>query len=148
VRLLHQPPAETSVAELENGRHPARQRLAFEELLAHQISLRRLRERTRRQVAPPLAGSSLSQRFLERLPFALTHAQQRVLAEIADDLAQPRPMLRLLQGDVGSGKTVVAAAAALRAVETGAQAALMAPTELLAEQHYRNFRELAGRIGY
>jgi ATP-dependent DNA helicase RecG len=147
VRLLHQPPAETSVAELENGRHPARQRLAFEELLAHQISLRRLRERTRRQVAPPLTGSSLSQRFLERLPFALTHAQQRVLAEIADDLAQPRPMLRLLQGDVGSGKTVVAAAAALRAVETGAQAALMAPTELLAEQHYRNFRNWLDELG-
>ncbi len=147
VRLLHQPPAKTSVAELESGRHPARQRLAFEELLAHQISLRRLRERTRRQTAPPLAESGLSQRFLERLPFTLTHAQQRVLAEIADDLAQPRPMLRLLQGDVGSGKTVVAAAAALRAVETGAQAALMAPTELLAEQHYRNFRNWLDGLG-
>ena len=147
VRLLHQPPAETSVAELESGRHPARQRLAFEELLAHQLSLRRLRERTRRQAAPPLAGSGLSQRFLERLPFTLTGAQQRVLAEIADDLAQPRPMLRLLQGDVGSGKTVVAAAAALRAVETGAQAALMAPTELLAEQHHRNFRNWLDALG-
>lgn len=147
VRLLHQPPAETSVAELESGRHPARQRLAFEELLAHQLSLRRLRERTRRQAAPPLAGSGLSQRFLERLPFTLTGAQQRVLAEIADDLAQPHPMLRLLQGDVGSGKTVVAAAAALRAVETGAQAALMAPTELLAEQHHRNFRNWLDALG-
>jgi ATP-dependent DNA helicase RecG len=147
VRLLHQPPAETSVAELESGRHPARQRLAFEELLAHQLSLRRLRERTRRQAAPPLAGSRLSQRFLERLPFTLTGAQQRVLAEIADDLSQPRPMLRLLQGDVGSGKTVVAAAAALRAVETGAQAALMAPTELLAEQHHRNFRNWLDELG-
>ncbi len=147
VRLLHQPPAETSVAELESGRHPARQRLAFEELLAHQLSLRRLRERTRRQAAPPLAGSGLSQRFLERLPFTLTGAQQRVLAEITDDLAQPRPMLRLLQGDVGSGKTVVAAAAALRAVETGAQAALMAPTELLAEQHHRNFRNWLDALG-
>ncbi|HOW74969.1 MAG TPA: ATP-dependent DNA helicase RecG [Candidatus Competibacteraceae bacterium] len=147
VRLLHQPPAETSVAELESGHHPARQRLAFEELLAHQLSLRRLRERTRRQAAPPLAGSGLSQRFLERLPFTLTGAQQRVLAEIAEDLAQPRPMLRLLQGDVGSGKTVVAAVAALRAVETGAQAALMAPTELLAEQHYRNFRNWLDELG-
>jgi ATP-dependent DNA helicase RecG len=106
-----------------------------------------LRERTRRQAAPPLAGSGLSQRFLERLPFTLTGAQQRVLAEIADDLAQPRPMLRLLQGDVGSGKTVVAAAAALRAVETGAQAALMAPTELLAEQHHRNFRNWLDALG-
>ncbi len=147
VRLLHQPPADTAVAELESGRHPARRRLAFEELLAHQLSLRRLRESTRRQAAPPLAGGGLCQRFVERLPFALTAAQQRVLAEIAADLAQPRPMLRLLQGDVGSGKTVVAAAAALRAVESGAQAALMAPTELLAEQHDRNLRTWLEPLG-
>ena len=147
VRLLHQPPADTAVAELESGRHPARRRLAFEELLAHQLSLRRLRESTRRQAAPPLAGGGLSQRFVERLPFALTAAQQRVLAEIAADLTQPRPMLRLLQGDVGSGKTVVAAAAALRAVESGAQAALMAPTELLAEQHHRNLRTWLEPLG-
>ncbi len=148
VRWLHQPPADTASAELENGRHPARRRLAFEELLAHQISLRRLRARVRRQAAPPLAGKGgLSGRFLERLPFILTGAQRRVLAEIDADLAQPRPMLRLLQGDVGSGKTVVAAAAALRAVEIGAQAALMAPTELLAEQHYRNFRDWLEPLG-
>ncbi|MCP5451098.1 MAG: ATP-dependent DNA helicase RecG [Gammaproteobacteria bacterium] len=147
VRLLHQPPADTAVAELESGRHPARRRLAFEELLAHQLSLRRLRESTRRQAAPPLAGGGLCQRFVERLPFALTAAQQRVLAEIAADLAQPRPMLRLLQGDVGSGKTVVAAAAALRAVESGTQAALMAPTELLAEQHDRNLRTWLEPLG-
>ncbi|MCP5158150.1 MAG: ATP-dependent DNA helicase RecG [Gammaproteobacteria bacterium] len=147
VRLLHQPPVDTSVAELESGRHPARQRLVFEELLAHQLSLRRLRERTRRQVAPPLIGGHLSRRFLERLPFTLTCAQQRVLEEITADLVQPRPMLRLLQGDVGSGKTVVAAASVLRAVETGAQAALMAPTELLAEQHYRNFHDWLGELG-
>ncbi|MCB1766460.1 MAG: ATP-dependent DNA helicase RecG [Candidatus Competibacteraceae bacterium] len=147
VRLLHQPPTDIVLAELENGRHPARRRLAFEEMLAHQLSLRRLREQTRRQVAPPLVGGSLSQRFLERLPFILTGAQQRVLEEITADLAQPRPMLRLLQGDVGSGKTVVAAVAALRAVETGAQAVLMAPTELLAEQHHRNFRDWLGELG-
>lgn len=148
VRLLHQPPADTPVAELESGRHPTRRRLAFEELLAHQLSLRRLRARIQRQAAPPLAGhGGLSQRFLERLPFALTPAQQRVLEEIGADLAQPRPMLRLLQGDVGSGKTVVAAAATLRAVETGAQAVLMAPTELLAEQHYRNFRTWLEPLG-
>ena len=148
VRLLHQPPADTALAELDSGRHPARRRLAFEELLAHQISLRRLRARVRRQAAPPLAGKGgLSGRFLERLPFVLTGAQRRVLAEIDADLAQPRPMLRLLQGDVGSGKTVVAAAAALRAVEIGAQAALMAPTELLAEQHYRNFRDWLEPLG-
>ncbi len=147
VRLLHQPPADTAMAELESGRHPARRRLAFEELLAHQLSLRRLRERTRRQASPSLSSGGLSQRFVERLPFALTAAQQRVLAEIAADLAQPRPMLRLLQGDVGSGKTVVAAAAALRAVESGAQAALMAPTELLAEQHHRNLRTWLEPLG-
>ncbi len=147
VRLLHQPPADTPLAELESGCHPARRRLAFEEMLAHQLSLRRLREQTRRQAAPPLASGSLSQRFLERLPFTLTAAQQRVLKEINADLMQPRPMLRLLQGDVGSGKTVVAAAAALRAVATGAQAALMAPTELLAEQHHRNFRDWLGELG-
>ena len=148
VRGLHQPPADTALADLDSGRHPARRRLAFEELLAHQLSLRRLRARVRRQAAPPLAGEGgLSGRFMERLPFTLTGAQRRVLAEIGADLAQPRPMLRLLQGDVGSGKTVVAAAAALRAVETGAQAALMAPTELLAEQHYRNFRDWLEPLG-
>ncbi|KAB2924324.1 MAG: ATP-dependent DNA helicase RecG [Candidatus Contendobacter sp.] len=148
VALLHRPPAKVALADLDSGRHPARRRLAFEELLAHQLSLRRLRARIQRQAAPPLAGQGgLSQRFLERLPFALTLAQQRVLAEIGADLAQPRPMLRLLQGDVGSGKTVVAAAAALRAVEIGAQAALMAPTELLAEQHYRNFRAWLEPLG-
>ncbi len=148
VRLLHQPPATASLAELDSGRHPARRRLAFEELLAHQLSLRRLREQMKRQAAPPLAGhGGLSQRLLERLPFTLTRAQQRVLEEIGADLVQPRPMLRLLQGDVGSGKTVVAAVAALRAVEVGAQVALMAPTELLAEQHYRNFQAWLGELG-
>ena len=148
VRLLHQPPTDVALAELDSGRHPARRRLAFEELLAHQLSLRRLRQRVQQQAAPPLAGEGgLSQQFVDRLPFTLTGAQQRVLAEIAADIAQSRPMLRLLQGDVGSGKTVVAAAVALRAVEIGAQAALMAPTELLAEQHYRNFRDWLQPLG-
>ena len=148
VRLLHQPPAATALAELDSGRHPAQRRLAFEELLAHQLSLRRLRQRMKQHIAPPLAGNGgLTRRFLERLPFVLTAAQQRVLDEIAADLAQPRPMLRLLQGDVGSGKTVVAALAAIRAVETGAQTALMAPTELLAEQHYRNFDGWFSELG-
>jgi ATP-dependent DNA helicase RecG len=148
IQLLHQPPSKVSQTELESGYHPARRRLAFEELLAHQLSLRRLRERIQRQAAPLLSGNGgLSQRFLKRLPFVLTAAQQRVVAEIAADLAQPRPMLRLLQGDVGSGKTVVAAMAALQAVETGAQAALMAPTELLAEQHYRNFQNWLSELG-
>ena len=148
VRSLHRPPGDASLAELDGGRHPARRRLAFEELLAHQLSLRRLRERMQRHAAPPLAGAGgLSRRFLERLPFALTGAQRRVLEEIAADLAQPRPMLRLLQGDVGSGKTVVAAVAALRAAEAGAQTALMAPTELLAEQHHRTFRSWLDELG-
>ncbi len=147
VRLLHQPPA-TALAELARGRHPAQRRLAFEELLAHQLSPRRLRQHMKQQTAPRLAGDGdLTRRFLERLPFTLTAAQQRVFTEIAADLAQPRPMLRLLQGDVGSGKTVIAALAALRAVEVGAQAALMAPTELLAEQHYRNFQNWLGELG-
>lgn len=148
VRQLHQPSTDASLAELESPRHPARQRLILEELLAHQLSLRRLRQRVRRQNAPSLVNTTgLTQRFLERLPFTLTHAQQRVLAEISADLAQPRPMLRLLQGDVGSGKTVIAAAAILRAVEHGAQAVLMAPTELLAEQHHRNFQDWLGDLG-
>jgi len=147
VRWLHQPPADATRAELDSGRHPARRRLAFEELLAHQLSLRRLRARIQRQAAQALTGQGLSQRLLERLPFTLTVAQQRVLAEIVADLARPRPMLRLLQGDVGSGKTVVAALAALRAVESGAQAALMAPTELLAEQHERNLRAWLEPLG-
>lgn len=139
LRFLHQPPNATSLAQLESGRHPARQRLAFEELLAHQLSLRRLRQQTKQHTAPALTSSGLGQRFIERLPFPLTQAQRRVYTEIQADLATPRPMLRLLQGDVGSGKTVVAALAALQAVEAGMQAALMAPTELLAEQHYYNF---------
>lgn len=148
IRFLHRPPCGTSIAELDSGRHPARRRLAFEELLAHQLSLRQLRQRMRQHAAPALIGDGgLSQRFLERLPFALTGAQQRVLAEILADLAQPRPMQRLLQGDVGSGKTVIAAAAALRAVESGRQAVLMAPTELLAEQHHRNFQDWLGQLG-
>ena len=137
--LLHAPPPEADLAALAAGRHPAQRRLAFEELLAHQLSLARLRAQMRDTPAPALArGGKLQQRLFEALPFALTAAQRRVIGEIADDLAQGRPMLRLVQGDVGSGKTVVALAACLQAVEAGYQAALMAPTELLAEQHYRN----------
>lgn len=147
VQFLHQPPATAPIAELEDGQHPARQRLVFEELLAHQLSLRQLRHQMRCQSAPPLDNDSLSQQFIQGLPFRLTTAQQRVVAEISTDLAQARPMLRLLQGDVGSGKTVVAAAAALQALATGHQAALMAPTELLAEQHYQNFRNWLEALG-
>jgi len=148
LRLLHRPAADLSPEALADSRHPARQRLAFEELLGHQLSLRRRRERIHRQTAPPLAGNGpLVEQFLAGLPFALTQAQRRVIGEIDADLTQPRPMLRLVQGDVGSGKTVVAAAAALRAVEQGCQAAVMAPTELLAEQHQRHFRAWLEPLG-
>ena len=136
---LHEPPPEADLSLLADGRHPAQQRLAFEELLAHQLSLRLLRRQVRRHAALRLGGGGLLTRFIDALPFRLTGAQQRVLDEILADLATERPMLRLVQGDVGSGKTVVAAGAALAAVEAGCQAAVMAPTELLAEQHFHSF---------
>ncbi len=148
LRLLHRPPPDVDLAALRAGRHPAQQRLAFEELLAHHLSLRRLRERMKRHRAPPLCGDgSFSTRLMERLPFALTAAQQRVIGEVCDDLAQSHPMLRLVQGDVGSGKTIVAALCALTAIETGHQVALMAPTELLAEQHLKNFAHWLQPLG-
>ncbi len=148
VRYLHRPPVDASLAELAEGRHPAQQRLTFEELLAHQISLRRLRQRHRRTPAPVLAGDGTQRRrLLAALPFRLTGAQQRVAEEIGSDLQRPYPMLRLVQGDVGSGKTVVAALAALQAVEADHQVALMAPTELLAEQHWNNFRTWLEPLG-
>jgi ATP-dependent DNA helicase RecG len=138
---VHRPPPDADLAGLALGAHPAQQHLAFEELLAQHLSLKRLRLRLRRHVAPALRGSAeLRSRFLAGLPFTPTRAQQRVAADIARDLAAAQPMLRLVQGDVGSGKTIVAALAALAAVESGHQAALMAPTELLAEQHFRNFK--------
>lgn len=141
LRFVHAPPPGTDLAALGEGRHPARRRLALEELLAHNLSLRRQRVDLRRQGAPPLqAKGALARALRARLPFALTDAQQRVLGEVLVDLRAAEPMLRLVQGDVGSGKTVVAALAALHAVEAGAQVALMAPTELLAEQHFNNFR--------
>ncbi len=140
VRFLHRPPPAADVAALEAGRHPAQRRLAFEELLAHHLSLRQLRHRVRRRDALALAGTGdLLRRFWGRLGFEPTAAQRRVIGEIHADLRNTHPMLRLVQGDVGSGKTVVAAAAALSAIESGAQVALMAPTELLAEQHLRSF---------
>ncbi len=137
--MMHRPPRDAHLPELLSGRHPAQRRLSFEELLAHQLSLRLLRQEIRSDPAAPLGDASLEQGFLASLPFALTGAQARALAEVDRDLAAGRPMVRLVQGDVGCGKTVVAAAAAARAVGSGLQAALMAPTELLAEQHARNF---------
>ena len=138
---VHRPPRDADVGALLAGTHPAQRRLAIEELLAHQLSLRRQRIALQRHAAPKLDGAgTLVDRLQRALPFALTGAQQRVFGQIRADLAQPRPMLRLVQGDVGSGKTVVAALAAMLAVEQGRQAALMAPTELLAEQHLANLR--------
>jgi ATP-dependent DNA helicase RecG len=148
LRFLHRPPRSISVADLRGRRHPAFRRLAFEELVAHQLGLRRLRRLQQRVQAPILSGNGgLRARLLAALPFALTSAQHRVTEEIAADLQRPHPMLRLLQGDVGSGKTVVAALAALQAVESGRQVALMAPTELLSEQHLRNLRGWLGPLG-
>lgn len=142
IRYLHRPPPEAQQQLLLDGAHPAQQRLAFEELVAHQLSLRQARQFQRRKQAPPLlASGDLRQRLLQALPFELTPAQQRVLAEISSDLQQATPMLRLVQGDVGSGKTIVAAMAALQAIEAGFQVALMAPTELLAEQHLKSFQQ-------
>ncbi|UXZ54000.1 ATP-dependent DNA helicase RecG [Halomonas sp. 7T] len=141
LQLLHQPPPDVDLEQLAHGLHPATRRLALEELLAHQLSLREVRLRIQADGAPVLpSGRGLQTRFLAQLPFALTGAQQRVLEEIALDLARPAPMLRLVQGDVGSGKTVVAAMAALSALAGNCQAAMMAPTEILAEQHYRSFK--------
>ena len=138
---VHRPPADAHLDQLMLGRHPAQQRLAFEELLTQHMSLKRLRAAVRERRAPKLGSKdALRKRWLETLPFKLTMAQQRVIKEASADIRQPHPMLRLVQGDVGSGKTAVACAAALAAVEAGYQVALMAPTELLAEQHLRNFR--------
>jgi ATP-dependent DNA helicase RecG len=138
---MHRPPADADVAALAAGTHPAQRRLALEELLAHHLSLRRQRIALQQHHAPALSGGDRRVRQLRQsLPFRLTGAQQRVFAQIRQDLARPHPMLRLVQGDVGSGKTVVAALAAMLAVEQGKQVALAAPTELLAEQHLANLR--------
>lgn len=140
LRFLHQPPADAPVALLAEGQHPAQQRLALEELLAHHLSLQRLREQVRQHKAPALKiDRALNSRLMAQLAFELTGAQRRVCREIAADIEQTLPMLRLLQGDVGSGKTVVAALAALQAIGSGYQVAIMAPTEILAEQHRLNF---------
>ncbi|WP_404367795.1 ATP-dependent DNA helicase RecG [Marinobacter sp.] len=148
VELVHAPPADAPVHLLMEGRHPAQQRLVMEELLAHQLSLLRVRQQIQaREALPLLPRGDLVERFLDSLPFRLTGAQQQVMSEIRQDLSQPVPMLRLVQGDVGSGKTVVAALAALQAIGSGVQVAMMAPTEILAEQHYNNFREWLEPLG-
>ena len=137
---VHNPPREARLVELAAGRHPAQRRLAFEELLAHHLSLKLLKRTARTEPASPLEDpDKLSRRFVESLPFPLTGAQVRALEEVEADLLRDQPAVRLIQGDVGCGKTIVAAAAAARAAGSGMQAVLMAPTELLAEQHWRNF---------
>ena len=145
---VHAPPPDARLDILEQRRHPAQQRLAFEEMLAHHLSLRRRRMQVRAHSAPAIPSScKYLKALLTQLPFPLTAAQQRVIAEINADLNQDFPMQRLLQGDVGAGKTLVAAAACLQAMEAGLQVALMAPTELLAEQHAQNFTQWLTPLG-
>jgi ATP-dependent DNA helicase RecG len=148
IRFAHQPPPDAPQEILIAAQHPMQQRLAFEELLAHQLSLLRLRLNFKKEFAPSFSGpEQFIKKFLQHLPFTLTSAQQRVVAELKQDLVKTQPMLRLVQGDVGSGKTVVAAMAALQAIESGYQAAVMAPTELLAEQHLQNFTRWLEPLG-
>ena len=148
VRFLHQPPAELSIAALSDGRLPAWQRLKFDELLAQQLSMRLAYERRQNGQAPVLNGQGkLVAQLLASVGFELTSAQKKVWQEIVTDLAQKHPMHRLLQGDVGSGKTIIAAIAALIAIESGYQVALMAPTEILAEQHYQKFKKWLTPLG-
>lgn len=148
LRTLHRPPPSLQLSELEKGQHPAQRRLILEELLAHNLSMLALRAGTRRHHALALpADNTLKNQFLAALPFTPTAAQQRVSAEIDGDMVCDVPMMRLVQGDVGSGKTVVAALAALNAIAHGKQVALMAPTELLAEQHASNFRHWFAPLG-
>jgi len=148
LQYVHRPPADAPVELLLSWRHPAQRRLAFEELLAHQMSLKLLRGRIQSEPGWPLRSTgALKASLLAALPFRLTHAQQRVLLEIERDLRLNKPMLRLLQGDVGCGKTLVAALAATQAIQMGRQIALMAPTELLADQHAQNFRRWFEPLG-
>ncbi|WP_151636758.1 ATP-dependent DNA helicase RecG [Noviherbaspirillum aerium] len=148
VKLLHNPPPDVDEHALMERTHPAWTRMKFDELLAQQLSLKRAQQarRAKGAAALPVVGT-LSEAFLKALPFQLTDAQQRVLAEIRADLRESFPMQRLLQGDVGSGKTVVAALAAAQAIDSGFQAALMAPTEILAEQHFRKIAQWMEPLG-
>jgi len=148
IRTLHRPPPDADLAALAAGTHACQRRLALEEILAHHLSLRRIRERNRTQPAISLTGKhDLRDRFLTALPFELTTDQRATLDDIETDLAAAHPMMRLVQGDVGCGKTVVAAAAALNAVAEGHQVAIMAPTELLGEQHRDSFAEWLTPLG-
>lgn len=148
LHTLHRPPPDIQLADLELGKHPAQKRLIMEELLAHNLSMLAVRAGAQSYHAQPLLpDDALKKAFLAQLPFAPTGAQQRVVADIEADMQKDFPMMRLVQGDVGSGKTLVAALAALRAIANGKQVALMAPTELLAEQHANNFRQWFAPLG-
>ena len=148
LRTLHRPPPNIVLTDLDSGRHPAQRRLILEELLAHNLSMLAVRAGAQRYHSLPMpARHTLSQKLLASLPFKPTNAQQRVVQEIEADLAHDYPMMRLVQGDVGSGKTLVAALAALNVIAWGKQVALMAPTELLAEQHANNFRQWFAPLG-
>ncbi|PAV02461.1 hypothetical protein CBG25_10690 [Arsenophonus sp. ENCA] len=148
IQTLHRPPPDIPLDLLEKGKHPAQRRLIFEELLAHQLSMLTVRSETQQFSAQPLpTEEKLKHQLLARLPYSPTKAQQRVISEIEADLAKTSPMMRLVQGDVGSGKTLVALFAAIRAIAHGKQAALMAPTELLAEQHANTFRQWLEPLG-
>ncbi|MFI8034238.1 ATP-dependent DNA helicase RecG [Acinetobacter sp. ABJ_C3_5] len=148
LHYIHEPPTDANMLQLNQGSHPAQQRLIFEELVAHQISLLTRRAYIRQISAPRFSSSKvLAKTLLEGLPFQMTNAQKRVSKEILQDLKQDQPMLRLVQGDVGAGKTLVAAVAACHALEADWQVALMAPTEILAEQHYLNFKRWFEPLG-
>ncbi len=141
IEYVHLPPADADTSQLMLGTHITQQRLVLEEILAHLLAMKQLKQKAQQLFAPqlPLKQSSYHA-FLQNLPFSLTKAQARVVAEIHQDIAKNHPMQRLVQGDVGSGKTVVAALAILAAVEQSHQSAMMAPTELLAEQHYKTLQ--------
>ncbi|MEN8422095.1 ATP-dependent DNA helicase RecG [Acinetobacter junii] len=148
LHYIHEPPIDANMVQLNQGSHPAQQRLIFEELVAHQISLLTRRAYIRQIAAPRFSSSKvLAKSLLDALPFQMTNAQKRVSKEILHDLKQEQPMLRLVQGDVGAGKTLVAAVAACHALEAEWQVALMAPTEILAEQHYLNFKRWFEPLG-
>ncbi|MEE6032149.1 ATP-dependent DNA helicase RecG [Avibacterium paragallinarum] len=148
IRFLHRPPPDVSLEMLEKGQHPAQVRLIFEELLAHNLAMQKVRSNIQQFFALPLQyQTDLKQQFLQRLPFSPTNAQSRVVEDIEQDLQKPYPMMRLVQGDVGSGKTLVAALAALVAIDNQKQVALMAPTEILAEQHFANFQNWFEPLG-
>lgn len=148
LEYIHQPPVNANMLQLAQGSHPAQQRLIFEELVAHQISLLSRRAYIQQIAAPAFSPSkNFAKQLLATLPFRMTDAQSRVCKEIVADLKQNKPMLRLIQGDVGAGKTLVAGVTACHALEEGWQVALMAPTEILAEQHYLNFKKWFEPLG-